>query len=68
MKPLVSAAIAESLPAAIWVTRDSPVTWTGTSLLVVVPLPSWPEPFWPHAQTVPSERNARMNRPRLRSG
>ena len=60
MKPLVSAAIAESLPAAIWVTRDSPVTWTGTSLLVVVPLPSSPRPLSPKAHTLPSEVRARL--------
>ena len=28
--------------------------WTGEYLSVVVPSPSWPEPFDPHAQSVPS--------------
>ena len=35
-------AAAESKPAAMLVTWDRPVIWTGTALLAVPPLPSWP--------------------------
>jgi len=34
------------------VTPDIPVTWTGVSLSVLVPSPSWLELFLPHDQTV----------------
>ena len=54
-------ATAESKPAAIAVTRDTPVIWTGTALLAVLPLPSWPTLLTPQAHTVPSERSARLN-------
>jgi hypothetical protein len=44
--------------AAMLVTWDRPVTWTGTELLAVVPLPGSPDALSPQAQTVPSERSA----------
>src|ERR1022692_610135 len=40
------------------VTLDKPMTWTGTLLSFVVPLPSSPPWLSPQVQTVPSERNA----------
>jgi hypothetical protein len=45
-------------PAATLITPVSPVTLTGTLLLVRVPLPSSPAEFAPHAQTLPSEVSA----------
>jgi len=36
----------------------SPVTFTGPEIVVGVPFPSWPLPFQPQAQTVPSFFNA----------
>ena len=42
------------------VTWDRPVILTGTALLAVLPLPSWPT-LSPQAHTVPSERSARLN-------
>src|SRR5262245_29060653 len=61
--PLVRVARDASNPAEMLVTWDRPVTWTGISLLAVVPSPSWPEALPPQAQTVPSERSARLNMP-----
>src|SRR2546423_109322 len=49
-------------PAEIAVTPDPlprPDTWTGLSLCVVVPSPSWPFPLGPQASTVPSDLTAR---------
>src|SRR5690348_2609293 len=45
-------------PAATCVALARPVTCTGPEGSVVVPLPSWPEPLNPQAQTVPSDRRA----------
>ena len=61
--PLVATAIASYWPAAMAVTRDKPVTWTGTLLSKVVPLPSSPLSLEPQAQTVPSERSASTKDP-----
>jgi hypothetical protein len=49
-------------PAAIAVTLIRPVTCVGFLLgeEVTVPRPSWPSLFAPQAQTVPSERSARL--------
>src|SRR6266704_3341704 len=52
----------ESAPAEMAVTWDKPATLTGTELLTVVPLPSWPSWLAPQARTVPSERSARLKR------
>ena len=40
--PPATTATAESQPAEMAVTWDTPVTLTGTALLAVLPLPSWP--------------------------
>src|SRR5690348_13287145 len=53
-------ATAESQPAAMAVTWDTPVILTGTALLAVPPLPSWPTLLEPQAHTVPSDRSARL--------
>ena len=37
-----------------------PGTATGSALLLVVPLPSWPKVLSPHAQTFPLLDNARL--------
>ena len=51
--PLLSNARLCFPPAATAVTPLSPLTATGTELFAVVPLPSWPLRFSPHAMTVP---------------
>src|SRR6202023_2736641 len=51
--PLSSSASPNALPAEMAVTFSlSPFTSTGTSLPLVVPLPSCPEPLVPHATTL----------------
>src|ERR1041384_944159 len=50
----------DPLPAAIAVISAAPLTWTGVSLWVFVPSPSWPLPFAPQAHTVPSDLRARV--------
>ena len=45
--PLVRVAMDESKPAEILVTWDKPDTVTGTGLLAMVPLPSWPRRLSP---------------------
>src|SRR5437763_12665411 len=59
--PPATIATAESKPAAMLVTWDRAVILTGTALLAVLPLPSWPTLSSPQAHTVPSERSARLN-------
>src|SRR5690348_11704799 len=59
--PPATTATAESQPAAMAVTWDTPVILTGTALLAVLPIPSSPALLWPQAHTVPSERSARLN-------
>ena len=44
-------------------TPERPVTCTGSNLLVVVPSPSWPFAFYPHAHTVPSLLRATVWKP-----
>src|ERR1700749_718016 len=58
--PLARVAMDASQPAAILVTPDKPATLTGTGLLAVVPLPSWPRRLSPQAHTVPSDRRATL--------
>src|ERR1022692_407302 len=59
--PSERSARSKKAPAAIWTTPVSPVTWTGTSLLAVLPLPSSPSWFSPHAHTLPAEARARLD-------
>ena len=47
-------------PAAILLTPLRPLTATGRSESVFVPLPSWPDPLRPQAMIVPSESRARL--------
>src|SRR5450756_2441066 len=44
----------------VTVVPEGRLTWTGMLLLVVVPLPSWPELFKPQARTWPVEVSARL--------
>ena len=46
--------------AAGWSSETLAFTVTGTSLCVVLLAPSWPETFWPHAATVPSEHRTKL--------
>src|SRR6266496_2953305 len=48
-------------PVAMAVTPVRLLTCTGTEESVVVPLPSWPTLFLPHAQTVPWDLSARLS-------
>ncbi len=41
----------------------NPGTWTGLERLMVVPSPSWPQGFQPHAHRVPSVLSARLCHP-----
>ena len=41
--------------ATTWAEGPRPFTLTGTKLVPVVPLPSWPSPPRPHAQTRPAD-------------
>src|SRR5450759_2176754 len=57
----VSARLWRLPPAmAVTVVPEGRLTWTGMLLLVVVPLPSWPELFKPQARTWPVEVSARL--------
>src|SRR4051812_7605022 len=51
----------ELYPAEICFTPVSPGTACGVSDDIVVPLPSWPLSFLPHARTVPSVNRATFN-------
>ena len=61
--PLARVAMDASKPAEIPVTPDKPATLTGSGLLAVVPLPSWPRRLSPQARTVPSDRSASTKLP-----
>src|SRR5438552_18665037 len=55
-----------SSPAAIATTPEPeprPDTCTGSDEATVEPLPSWPDPFRPHVQTLPSVLSA-MEKPK----
>src|SRR5437667_325883 len=49
-----------SPPAEILAIPEALTTCTGASRFILVPSPSWPEPFYPHARTVPSDMSARL--------
>src|SRR6185437_2388705 len=60
--PFLSSAYPENQPVAIAVTSLSPLTVTGSRLSeLVVPIPSSPSKFSPHALTVPFFNNAKLN-------
>ena len=57
--PSLSKAIPCREAAAIATTPESPLTWTGDKLSILLPSPNSPLAFLPHPQTVLSSRSAR---------
>ena len=60
MVPSARSAVLCAPPALMLVTLVTPSTVRGTSLSVVVPSPSCPEPLPPQARTLPSLTSARL--------
>jgi hypothetical protein len=58
--PSLPTATLKSPPAAMLTMFERPLTWTGVFRVVVVPSPSSPREFRPHAHTVPSDFRARL--------